>query len=677
MTKTLLRARITHLALALALFASLASAQSLTTTFTTNNGQSGNMFDVKTVASAVIINDFDINIDTGITANIDVWAVTGGGTMLGVENNPAAWTLLGTATGVVSAGTDVPTNLGLSLGYIIPPVSTQGFYITVTSGTGMNYVTAPGAFQTIAASDSFLEIYHGFGKALSGYPTTFGSNFGGPTPGVSAARTWSGTIYYTPQSGLADDLALTSVSAPIDSVACEFLSATETVTATFTNFGSNTVFTGSLVQLDLTVDGGFVTSEFVLLPADLMLGQSYTHTFTATANCAAAGAHTIDVTVVYAGDLDPANDTKSIVVNSGNPNTITSYPWFEDFETAPTVNGLVPPTGWSQDQTDGTGTYSDWYFEVGLTSSLNTGPNGDHTTGGGFYAYTEDSGNFAQTNLDTPCLDLATLVNPTLSFWLHSHNNTVPATTNQNFISVDVITYPGGTVTMDLLGPLGDSGAPDWASSTWNQHSVNLSAFAGQLIQLRFRSRTDGGGFNHDIAIDDVAVFEPVATPGQAPRPGLAVFDIENALNGNLQSVSSGAGGPYYTNVTQGSSFNFHFEGEASQPIAVVYGALNPVSATYPGGIGQFDIGGPGVDPQGIPLNIGVFVNAIAWASNPVGFPLDALFFTNGTGTADIGFQMPNFGIPGGTVLTTFQSAITSAAAPFVYISNAIEVTIN
>ena len=180
---------------------------------------------------------------------------------------------------------------------------------------------------------------------------------------MSQARIWNGTIYYTPSSGLADDIAVTAVSAPVDSVACEFLSTTETVTATFTNFGSNTVLSGSLVQLDLTVDGTFVTSEFVLLPNDLMLGQSYTHTFPATADCSAPGPHTVDVTVVYAGDLDPSNDTKSIVVNSGSPTTVDELPLVRELrDRAAARNGTTPPIGWTQDQTDGTGTNSDWYF---------------------------------------------------------------------------------------------------------------------------------------------------------------------------------------------------------------------------------------------------------------------------------------------------------------------------
>ncbi len=673
-----LRVAMMRSIMTIALLASIATAQSLTTTFAGGNGLAGNMFDVSTLGSSVIIDDLDVNIDAG-TFTVDVWAVTGGGSFEPVHGNAAAWTLIGSAPNITSAGPNLPTNLGLSMGYLIPPVTTQGLYVTCTSGSPTNYTNGTNG-GGIYVSDSFLAIHEGIGKGLSGYPTTFSTTVGGgtlPFPSASS-RIFNGTIYYTPVTGFSDDLYLATISAPVDSVACEFLTATETVTATFVNVGSNTVLAGSLIQIDLVVDGGAPVSEFITTPNDLLLGQSYTHTFAATANLAAPGAHTIDVTVFYGGDLDPSNDGKSKVVNSGSATTVTVFPWLENFDSTTVDNTTIPPTGWTQDQSDGSGTNSDWYFKTGTTGSVNTGPNGDHSSGSGYYAYTEDSGNFAQTNLDSPCLDLSSLIAPQMNFWFHSFNSNSTPTTNQNFLAVDVISFPGGTITMDVAGPYGHQPAANWAASTWTQGTVNLAPFAGQLIQLRFRSQTSGGSTTHDIAIDDIGVFEPVPTPGQAPQPGLAVFDIENAVNGNLAPVSTGLGGPYFTTVTQGQGFTLHFEAEAFQPIAVVYGALNPVSATYPGGIGQFDIGGPGVDVNGIPLNLAVFVNAIGWVqAGAPGFPFDALFFTKTSGQLDVGLAMPPFGLPTGTVLTTFQSAIASSSAPFVHLSNAIEVTLN
>ena len=480
------------------------------------------------------------------------------------------------------------------------------------------------------------------------------------------------------------DMAMVSIDSPVDNPnGCLPPTGLQTVTVTVENQGSAAVLNGSLIQMDYQVNGGPATTEFLVLAADLLPGAQTQFTFAAQANLPAPGPNSLTVTVLLAGDADPIDDSLTQNYTGGAGAGLITLPYLENFDGAPAQNSTVPPMGWSQDTTDATGADSDWYMHTGNTSSSNTGPiQGDHTSGSGYYAYVEDSsGTHAMVNLISPCFDLSLNVNPIAQFWLFSFNgNPSGPTVGENFMSVDVIAYPGGAVTMDAFGPQGDLGYGTQAAAQWAQQTVNLAPFAGQVVQLRFRGRSDNSGsptFYHDQCIDDVSVFEPTPTVGQASRPGMAAFDINGALNANNATVSSGLGGPYFASVTQGGAFDMSFDGAPNQPITVVYGSLNPVSATYPGGVGQFDIGGPGVDPQGIPLNIGVFVDAIAWASAPVGFPIDAMFFTGAGGTLAINFTFPNFGIPSGSVLTTFQSAITDTVAPFVYISNAIEVTVN
>ncbi len=482
------------------------------------------------------------------------------------------------------------------------------------------------------------------------------------------------------------DLAVISIDSPVDNpTACLPPTGLQTVTATIENQGSMTIFAGSLIQLDFSVNMGPPTTEFLIPAADLLPNTTTQFTFTAQANLPAPGPNTLSVTVIYPGDGDPSDDTKTETLSGLAGIGSVTLPFLENFDSAIGTYNTAVPAGWIQDTMDATGFDSDWYMQTGQTGSLNTGPMADHTTGTtGHYAFVEDSGNYAAVNLISPCFDLSLNVSPQANFWMHSYNgNPGGSTTGENFLSVDVIAYPGGAVTMDVFGPQGHlpgQGATWGAGNSWQQQTVNLAPFAGSIVQLVWRVDSSNGGANtfyHDVAIDDVAVFEPMPTPGQAPRSGMAAFDINSALNVNTSAVPSGLGGPYFANVTQGGTMSMSFDGVPSQPIAVVYGALNPVSATYPGGIGQFDIGGPGVDPMGLPLNIGVFVNAIAWASAPVGFPIDSLFFTDATGQVTVNFLFPNFGIPGGSILTTFQSAITDTVAPFVYLSNAIQVTVN
>ncbi len=486
-----------------------------------------------------------------------------------------------------------------------------------------------------------------------------------------------------------DDVAVESIAVASTGTGCAPLAANEPVGFTIRNVGLNAIPAGTFFTADLVVDAGSPITEGFLTTLNLNSGQGESFTFVATADLSSLGAHTVDVAVAVAGDLNPLNDGLQTAAFSGGQGYVSSFPWAENFDGAVAQNSTIPPFGWQQDQNDATGASTgdkDWYMHTGTTTSSNTGPNGDATTGTGYYAYVEDGGgSHPFVNLISPCLDLSSLIAPQLNFAAFSYNaNPGGFATGANLLAVDVISYPGGIVTTDVFGPMfhDPANTGTWAQSSWQTKTVSLAPFAGQTIQLVFRASSDNSGiantFYHDIAIDDVLVFEPAATPGQAPRPGLAVLDVANARNANFAAVSSGLGGPYFSSITQGSDFGFHFEGESFQPIALVYSALNPVSATYPGGIGQFDIGGPGVDMNGLPLNLAVFANAIGWVqAGAPGFPFDAIFFTSTGGSLDLSFSMPPFGIPAGTVLTTFQAAITSAAAPFVYLSNAVQVTLN
>ena len=55
---------------------------------------------------------------------------------------------------------------------------------------------------------------------------------------------------------------------------------------------------------------------------------------------------------------------------------INTFPWVYDFEN---VVGLEQDTANDRD----------WWLMQGPTGSINTGPQGDHTTGNGTYYYTE------------------------------------------------------------------------------------------------------------------------------------------------------------------------------------------------------------------------------------------------------------------------------------------------
>ncbi len=157
----------------------------LSTTFASNNGFAGNMFDLE-VANSVTVHSFDVNIDSTAgagTAHVDVWMRTG--SYVGHEDDSNDWTYLGTDLATVAAGSDNSTrvavgDVNLSAG------TTYAFYFNLASypsGQIMRYTNAAGG-EVFENSD--LRIGPGVG--------TTGEAF---TGGTISNRIWNGRIHYS------------------------------------------------------------------------------------------------------------------------------------------------------------------------------------------------------------------------------------------------------------------------------------------------------------------------------------------------------------------------------------------------------------------------------------------------------------------------------------------------
>ena len=105
------------------------TAGQITSTFASNNGQAGNMFDVTTLANPITVTSLDLNLNPG-TYTVEVY--TKPGTYVGYETNPSAWTMVATGT-VTSAGEGLPSELHRPQ-YPTPANTVTGFYVTTTSG---------------------------------------------------------------------------------------------------------------------------------------------------------------------------------------------------------------------------------------------------------------------------------------------------------------------------------------------------------------------------------------------------------------------------------------------------------------------------------------------------------------------------------------------------------------
>lgn len=180
--------------------------------------------------------------------------------------------------------------------------------------------------------------------------------------------------------------------------------------------------------------------------------------------------------------------------------TISSYPYDEDFESS---------TGsWTQD----TGDDINWTRDSGGTPTRNTGPSsGDGDT---WYMYVESSGNGngypnKVANFESPCFDLTS---ETFAFFTYSYHM---RGSSMGTLNIDVSTDNGSTYPTTLRTYSGNQG------NTWYTDTIDLSAYAGQTIKIRFNATT-GTSFRSDFAIDNVSF---TTNPSYCASSGTAAYD--------------------------------------------------------------------------------------------------------------------------------------------------------
>ncbi len=191
--------------------------------------------------------------------------------------------------------------------------------------------------------------------------------------------------------------------------------------------------------------------------------------------------------------------------------TISSFPWVEDFETQPTgPTGSGPIytfTGNTWMNGDNAAPASaghdvDWTVDVDGTSSTDTGPSVDHTLGTitGRYIYAEASGNgTGYPNVDfhlvSPYLNFSAIPSPSLSFWRHQYGSTM------GNLYVDTAVGANGAWGI-LWGPVTDN------QNLWKEADLSLIDLAGtDSVRVRFRF-ISGSDFFSDCALDDISVYQ-------------------------------------------------------------------------------------------------------------------------------------------------------------------------
>ena len=213
---------------------------------------------------------------------------------------------------------------------------------------------------------------------------------------------------------------------------------------------------------------------------------------------------------------------------------IASFPYNEGFES--TLGG------WSQSAADD----MDWTIGANGTPSSNTGPSS--AIEGTNYLYVEASTpNFPSKRaiVNSPCFDLSLQSSATFSFNYHQYGST------------DM-----GTLNLEASIDNGNSWSSIWNSSgnlgnSWQSASVDLSAYLGDTVQLRF-NRFIGGTWQADIAIDNINL----TTSSAAKGPNDKLLDINNNTISNFL---------IYPNPVKGDILNI----KLSKSINVSYKIIN------------------------------------------------------------------------------------------------------
>lgn len=230
---------------------------------------------------------------------------------------------------------------------------------------------------------------------------------------------------------------------------------------------------------------------------------------------------------------------------------ITVFPYTEDFESFATCGtGCGASCTLTNNWVNDTGDNLDWLTDAGGTSSSNTGPSADHTTGTttGNYLYVETSCSGTgfpnyQANLLSPSIDLTGTNDVQFEFWYHMYGQSMGT------LHIDVSSDGGTSWTNDVV--------PAWTDDIdlWQQSpSISLGAWVGStvIVRLRFISGTN---FYSDVAVDDFTIYDLLAEDAgitQFIQPQLPTCSFNDSVTVELTNFGTDT----LTSVTIDWAFN-------------------------------------------------------------------------------------------------------------------------
>lgn len=347
------------------------------------------------------------------------------------------------------------SNAGLSFQYHMTGTAVGSLNVEISNDNGTSWSSAwsrsgdQGSAWNLAEID--LSAYAG-STILIRLNGLSGSSWSGDIA-IDALEVITGTGADTQAPTAPSNLNSTSVTET--SVSLSWTASTDNVGVTGYNVYSGATNLGSVTGTSATVNG-------------LTAGTSYSFRVTA-----------IDA----AGNESDFSNTLNVTTPGGGMSCATTVtaPYNESFESN--------FGAW----TNNTGDDFDWARQSGGTPSRNTGPAG--ASDGSVYIYVEASSpNYPSksTTITGPCFDLSGVSAATFSFEYH-----MQGASGMGDLTLEATT--DDTNWTALWSRSGNQG------SGWQVASVDMSAYAGGTVKLRFVGTT-GNTWQGDIAVDKIAM---------------------------------------------------------------------------------------------------------------------------------------------------------------------------
>ncbi|MCC5946226.1 MAG: HYR domain-containing protein, partial [Bernardetiaceae bacterium] len=421
----------------------------------------------------------DTESERAVATSVEVTETSGDIAMIAIESPNCPFTIPSNETLSIRLSNegcnDLPIGTTIPVSYSIDGGATINENIVLTanwtSGTEIIYdfttlvsLTAPGSYNFVATVNFDGDIITENNEATL--------NLSGP-----------------------DDLALTQIIAPN----CPLLpSLGEVVSVEILNNGCADLPVGTNITMEYSLDGGAVVSETLTLAAALATGATTIYDFTTPLAIPTGESFDLEASIVFATDGDPSNNQINKVIYPGS----RTLPYFQDFELP------APEAPCWTEQNFGTG--PGWFFRTGPTGGAFVVPD----PGSRYMLVNDDAcpnpgcGDPSDDWMISPQLDFSSCNDIELNLdAVYRSGAAGGAFENQAFIKVSTDLTTWTTVYTFTSN-----------AATWQNITVDLSAFAGNpevWVAIHF---DDLGNWGYGLAIDNFHIYElPMTSTALSP----------------------------------------------------------------------------------------------------------------------------------------------------------------